>query len=159
MKRKDVVHLDRPQVAHNLSTVVDVVLAALASVWSLTRHEETHLMTLLSARILIGEKGGKIARFRKCAFSRELFTSLLADSWATDRFLRFVCFAQCNGRVHLVSSHSVTPSTKPTPSVTSLAGTFAQAFDSCHSGWRVSRPDASDAHLASRYIELHHLDA
>jgi len=115
-------------------------------------------MTSLSARALVGERGGKIVRFRKWAFSRELFTSLLADSWVRDCSLRFVCFAQRNGSVHVVSSHSVTLSTKPIPSVTSLAGTFAQAFDACHSGWRVFRPDASDAHLALRYTEVHNLD-
>jgi len=82
----------------------------------------------------------------------------MADSWAIDGLLRFVCFAQCNGCVHLVSSHSVTPSTKPIASVISLAGTFAQAFDSCRSGWQVFRPDASDAHLALLNIELQSLD-
>jgi hypothetical protein len=120
-------------------------LADLAPVWSLAQHEETHLMTSLSARALIGERGGKIARFGKWAFSRDLFTSLLADLWATNGILRFVCFAQCNGNVHPVSSHSLTLSAKPISSVTSLAGTFAQVLDSSHSGWRVFRPDASDA--------------
>ena len=86
---------------------------------------------------------GQNCEIHEWAFSRELFTSLLADSWATDCSLRFVCFAQRNESVHLVSSHSLTPSTKPIPSVTSLVGTFAQAFDSCHSGWRVFRSNAS----------------
>ena len=39
-----------------------------------------------------------------------------------------------------------------------LANTFAQAFDSSHSGWRVFVLTLPTQHLALRFIKLHSLD-